>query len=191
MKVFKQSFRYLAVAVLMLVTLNSNAEVRASRDPGGYDQLREVLNRLDRIEYQLRDLSRRVDYLERNDNYPPVPPPNPRPTGVTCLLVDSGYSKTFLGKGRARLEAETVAKQECGRSVNSIYCNTSVKCSDGSYDPRVTGYFCQVIDSGYSKIFSAQGADVIEAEGKAKQACQASVNAIYCGNVTAKCEAIR
>lgn len=58
--------------------------------------------------------------------------------------------------------------------------------------PRdVRGYYCVVTDSGYGKSFSARGADPIEAEAKAKQACQASVHSSYCGPVAARCEAER
>jgi hypothetical protein len=161
-------------------------EVRSTslRDPVT-DQL---LYRIYALEQSMRDLDARVSYLEGSTN--PLPP-RTGSVGISCLLVDSGYSKTFLGKASTKLQAESLARQECGKVVNSSYCDGSVRCSNPVRDPNITGYFCTMTDTGYSKIFNGEGTDAIEAEAHAKQACQASVNATYCGETSVRCEGVR
>jgi hypothetical protein len=145
-----------------------------------------------RLEQKVRELEGRVYEMDQRLSrleYPPTPPP-PQLRSISCMVVDTGYSKTFLGQGRAQLEAEANAREKCGSSVSSSYCNGSVKCSSPTYDSRVRGFFCLVTDSGYGKTFKGEGENEVEAEGAAKTACQNSVNASYCGKVTARCEAI-
>ena len=138
----------------------------------------------------LEQMERRLRFLEGNGPVLPPPPP-PNFTNVSCILVDTGYSKTFLGQAKSQLQAETMAREVCGQGVNPTYCSGAVRCSTGVVEPGVQGYFCAVRDSGYSKTFQGEGLDIIVAEAKAKQACQAAVNANYCGNVKANCEATR
>ena len=108
-------------------------------------------------------------------------------SSIDCMLTDTGYTKTFLSNGRNQIEAEANVRKACGESVHPSYCTGSVKCSSGNeYSGR--GYLCMLIDSGHSKTFQAEGANQIEAEAKAKIACQSSVHPSYCGNVTPRCE---
>ncbi len=171
------------VSILLLSSGIAQAQVR--QDPAMRLQV------LERRVQQLQALTANLDSRLRNVEYSqaPYPPPNDHyQPSVTqsAILVDTGYSKTFFGSGITKLEAEAIARQECGKVVNAAYCNGAVRF--GQADPRARGAYCVVIDSGYQKTFSGRGADMIEAEAKAKQACQASVNASYCGNVTARCE---
>jgi hypothetical protein len=128
----------------------------------------------------LNEVNRRMSIGQQPQ--PPVTNPNEH----SCILVDSGFRKTFLGKGKSSLAAEANARQNCGSEVNSSYCNGSVRCMRAEIGSA--GAFCIVKDSGFGKTFSAEGSDEIEAEALAKIACQKSVNASYCGTVTAKCE---
>lgn len=128
----------------------------------------------------LREVNRR---MELNQQPSPAPAPS---SGFSCMLVDAGYSKTFLGKGTSRLAAEAEVRQNCGKVVNSSYCNGAIKCAQPEHNS--TGAFCLMTDAGYGKTFSGEGTDIVEAEANAKIKCQSSVNSSYCGNVSAKCE---
>lgn len=154
------------------------------------NQLAERVRKLEQQMYQVQQnvyhLENRVRHLESGGYLPPLPPPS---VGYSAILIDTGYAKTFLGVGNTRLQAEANARQECGKVVNAAYCNGAVRI--GQAKPGNRGYFCMVTDSGYGKSFSGEGPDEIQAEARAKIACQASVNAAYCGNVTPRCEAIQ
>jgi len=153
----------------------------------------ELEGKVRELERTLYDVDQRLRTIETGGyiGQPlPVPAPGYRQQ-ISCLLVDSGFQKTFLGKADTQLQAEVMARQECAKKVHQSYCNSKVRCSDGVTDLYARGHYCMIIDSGFSKTFSGQGADAIEAEAKAKQACQASVHSSYCGNVTARCEALR
>lgn len=169
---------------------------QAFADRGG-DYVRVNVNlNLDQRVYELERVIGYMDQRIRNledivASRPPMPPPPPVAAGYTCMLVDSGYSKTFYGKGRTALEAEFEAKQACSKEVSSSYCQKATKCSSGQADPYVKGYMCVLTDSGYGKIFKGEGSDAVEAEAKVKQSCQSAVSGTYCGNVQPRCEAIR
>ncbi len=151
------------------------------------------LQNLERKVQQLQNLIASHDNRLQNLEYSQgiTPPgnvfPSP-PLSYSAILIDTGYSKTFLGSGSTKLEAEAMVRQECSKLVHSSYCNGSVRF--GSVDVGTRGSYCVITDSGYQKTFSARGANAIEAEAKAKQACQASVHSSYCGNVTPRCESI-
>lgn len=178
------SFTKICMAVVACMTLSSAvlAQVRP-----GYDG-RNLERRVSDLEQEADQMSRRLIRLERalEGNRPPV---YQEREDISCLLIDSGYMKTFFAEGRTKLEAETNVRQACAKSVHSSYCNGSaLKCSSGVKEYGVRGYLCVVTDSGYGKIFKAEGKNEVEAEAKAKQACQNSVHASYCGNVKAHCE---
>lgn len=157
---------------------------------------RDVATRLQTLERKVQQLQNllanhdnRLQNLEFNQGI--TPPPNAYPSPpltYSAILIDSGYNKTFLGNGSTKLEAEAMVRQECGKVVHPSYCNGSVRF--GSADVGTRGFFCVITDSGYQKTFSASGANAIEAEAKAKQACQATVHPSYCGNVTPRCESM-
>ena len=103
-----------------------------------------------------------------------------RPSEISCLLIDSGYSKVFFAKGRTSLEAEANVRSECGQSVHSSYCTGSIKCSDSSQERRINGAICILKDTGYSKIFKGEASTLLEAEYKARKACGDTVHSSYC-----------
>lgn len=149
------------------------------------------------LEQRVRELERTVRYMDQRlraveDIVAPTQPlPPAKPTSYTCMLVDSGYSKTFYAKAKSTLEAEYEVKQICSKTVHPSYCQKVTKCSSDQMDPYIKGYFCMITDSGYGKTFKGEGSDVVEAEAKAKEACQSSVHPSYCGNVQPRCEAYR
>ncbi len=181
-------FSLTPVLLLLSFSLAASAADRATPVTSPTDpEITVILTRVYRLEQTMRQLDSRISYLE-SLQVNPYPTPLPA-VGFSCLTVDSGYSKTFLGKGKTKLEAEAVARQECGKAVNSSYCNQTVRCSNGVSDSTISGYFCTLTDSGYSRTFNGEGADAIEAEAHAKQACQGAINASYCGQVAVRCEA--
>ena len=148
---------------------------------------------------RVQSLERKVQQLQRQNmniedrlqalEYGQYPPQYGGPVSAipySAMIVDSGSSKVFLGSGSTKLEAEAKARQECAKVVNSYYCNGTVRFAQAT--PGSRGAFCVVTDSGSSKTFTGRGADLIEAEAKAKQACQSTVNSYYCGNVSPRCE---
>lgn len=183
-----------AATLIMATSITSYGQMRPLPPQGQIEaRLSNLELRLNQTEYQLNIALSKIDAIERllNTVNPLPPPPPPYRTSISCLLVDSGYSKTFLASGRNRLEAEVEVRKVCSQSVHSSYCNGSIKCDDTQNSPPYArGFICMVTDSGHGRSFKGEGTTMIEAEAKAKMACQSSVHASYCGNVTARCEAI-
>lgn len=164
----------------LLVASTSSAQVRS--------EYRAVESRVFTVERKMEMLTRRIELLE-NELVNTRPPLYQEKAQISCLLVDGGYSKTFLGTARNKIEAEVAVRNACEKEVHSSYCGTPLKCSSGVKEPQVEGYVCIMTDSGYSRTFKGEGKNEIEAEAKAKQACQAAVHASYCGKATTRCEA--
>lgn len=181
----------LFIALCSLVSFADNRQ-SGPRDSNLEQIVSQMQQRILRLEDNQRRLEDRVYNLESEaDGGGSYPRPPSSSYERACLLVDSVFSKTFLGKGRTQLEAEANVRQECAKGTSSYYCTGQVRCSDGNADPRSRGYFCTVTDSVFSRTFTGTGSSAIEAEAKAKQACQASTSSYYCGGVTARCEAQR
>ncbi len=148
--------------------------------------------RVRNLERQMNRLSQRVVELEyangggSGGNYP-MPA-----FEANCMLIDSGYGKTFLGTGFTKIDAEFNARKACNTAVNATYCtgsNALLRCDDTSTRSSIRSV-CLVTDSGYGKVFRGEGLTQVAAEAKARQSCQQSVNATYCSgsNVKAQCD---
>lgn len=175
---------FLAAAVLL-----SGSVSLAQRAPGIPDRgdRSDVLERrVNELERALERTDARLRRVERLLDGGTVQPPSR--VDVSCLIVDRGYKKTFLASGRNALEAEANVRNACGNGAHPSYCDTEVKCSSGQSE-NVRGYMCVVTDRGYKKTFKAEGKNIIEAEAKAKQACENGAHPSYCGGETARCEA--
>lgn len=180
-----KSFAKLSLALLMMAPALSVAQQRPDRD-GDVRRLERSVNELERnVDRLNRRLIRVEQYLGDDGGNRP-------PQGVVfnCMLVDSAYSKTFLGSGSSQLDAEFEAKSNCGKSVNASYCDKGALTCDNNLDMdrRARGYVCVVTDSAYSRQFKGEGSTAVAAEANAKNECQKSVNASYCGKVTPRCE---
>lgn len=172
----------LTAIALVIFGISSLANAQVRRPPPEFSNLEQ---RVQYLEDSIRRHEFRLNQIEKGGYQPPSD------EGVACIVVDSGYNKVFLGKGRTNLQAETEARQNCGKGVHPSYCSSAVRCDDGKGNPRARGYYCVVKDSGYGKVFSGEADNIIEAEYNAKFACQSAVNATYCGKVTATCEAVQ
>lgn len=177
--------------ILTLAILFGSLLVNAQTDPydrARIDRLERAVNRLESL---ASSLERRITDLERNNGGSPWPSPQPPPVenAVSCLVVDTGFLRTFLGKGRTSVQAEVEAKKSCEKSVNASYCNGKVKCAQ--MDRMYSGFTCVVTDTGFGRTFSSDGRDAVEAEAKAKMDCQSKVNPSYCGNAPVRCEGYR
>ena len=157
-------------------------------------RLLSLEQRANHTEYNLQLALNKIENLERLlGGVNPVPPPPIHKPSVNCLLVDTGYKKTFLASGRNGLEAEVEVRRVCSQTVNSAYCNStsSLKCdTHQSSPPWGQGHICMLIDSGYGRSFKGEGSSLIIAEAKARIACQGNVNSAYCGDVVVRCEEI-
>lgn len=142
------------------------------------ERIRILESRVNHLEGIINHINQRVSSLEYNQR--PPTHPEPVPVGVACQLIDTGYQKVFLGKGRMKLEAEAEARETCGKSVHSSYCLGSVKCSDPAQDRLIQAAVCMLIDTGYSKTFKGEGRNVVEAEYNARKNCGNSVHSSYC-----------
>lgn len=172
--------KFLALTTIALALVTTTAQAQnngGSLNPG---QIQKCLSMAANADL-LNEVNRRMSYGQQ----PVYPAPS---SGYSCLVIDSGYSRTFVGKGGTKLQAEAAAKTSCSKSVNSTYCDSAVRCAQPERGTR--GHFCIVTDTGYSRTFSSEGTDIIDAEAKAKMACQESVNSTYCGNAPVKCEPI-
>lgn len=182
----------LSIAVLMVAF--SSANVFADPSSVDHDHDFSLEARVNQLEHQVFELSRSLNLLQKRVDeiayYPPVTPP--ADAVAACMIVDSGYSKTFLGVAKTKLDAEYNARITCQNNISAGFCTGSsahLKCDDNFKPPYTSGYVCMITDSGYSKTFRGTGRTAVEAEAKAKQSCQSSVSAGFCGNVAARCEA--
>lgn len=174
-------------SIILLFCGLAQAQVAPPRDVAS--RLLVLERKVQQLQALIASHDNRLLNLEYSQGITPPPSGLPLPTlTYSAILVDTGYSKTFLGSGSTKLEAEAVVRQECGKVVHSSYCNGTVRF--GSADGVSRGSFCVITDSGYQKTFSARGSDAVEAEAKAKQACQLVVHPSYCGNVTPRCESM-
>ncbi|MCB0347772.1 MAG: hypothetical protein KDD37_03010 [Bdellovibrionales bacterium] len=179
-------FLKVSLVLLTMAPALSVAQQRSDRD-GDVRRLERSVSDLQRdVDRLNRRLSRVEQYLENGNG---VPGPSPAVV-YSCMVVDSGHTKTFLGVGSSQLDAEFQAKSECGNTVNAVYCTSGkIKCDNNlDMDRRARGAVCLVTDSGHNRQFRGEGATLIAAEANAKIACQKSVNAVYCGNASARCE---
>jgi hypothetical protein len=152
---------------------------------------RELEFRVNLLEQQVSELNRSLGILQKRvDELSSFPPSAPVEMVAACMVIDSGYSKTFLGVGKSKLDAEYSARSACQSTVSASFCSNhaQLKCDDNFKPPYARGFVCMVTDSGYSKTFRGVGRTAIEAEARAKQICQSSVSAVYCGHVSARCE---
>ncbi len=157
-------------------------------------RLQSLEQRANHTEHNLQMALNKIDNLERLlSTINPVPPPPIHRPSVNCLLVDTGYKKTFLASGRNGLEAEVEVRRVCSQDVHSSYCNStsSLKCDNRqTSSPWARGHICMLTDSGYGRSFKGEGSSAIIAEAKARIACQANVHSSYCGEVLVRCEEI-
>lgn len=187
----KGVFGLCLLAVAGIFCLNSFAESRP-RPPR-----RDLEYRIGQLERQsneimrsLHNISYRLDELE---NSGPLPPPEPRPEVMhACLIVDSGYHKTFRSQATSRLDAEYGARLSCQKSVSANYCAGSaiLKCDSTKDLYQVEKFICVVTDSGYNKTFRGEGVTAVAAEAHAKENCQKAVSPNYCGKVEPRCEPV-
>lgn len=176
----------LAFASLIAGTaLSTIAHAQTRSDlPYRVNELEGDVRRLERIVDDLRD---RLDRLDRGGR--PVPPPFK--VVHACLVTDTGYKRTFVATASTRLMAENDARNACGNATHPSYCASQdiVRC-DSNIEQGGKRSVCVVIDSGYKRSFTGEGATAIEAEAKAKQSCESATHASYCGSVKARCETL-
>lgn len=193
----KLTGQFLALLLLTLPTLVfAQSDRRPDRplrdDDGRIGRLERSVHQLERENSNLHQRLSRIEDILRDDHgggggpYPP-----PANEIFACMLVDSGYTKTFLAEGRSVLDAEYNVKQKCGQSVHASYCNGGRLECDSNKNSRARGYVCMITDSGYSKSFRGEGPTSLSAEANAKISCQSSVHPSYCGNIQPRCEEIR
>lgn len=171
--------------------------------PVDFDRLERRVWELERDLTVMRDaqtaLTYRIEHLERGtypqpqpQPQPPYPPaPAPIPTVANCMVVDGGFNKTFLGTGSNQMDAEYNARRACESSVSASFCSSTaiLKCDDNLKSPYIQKFVCMINDSGFSKSFRGEGVTPVEAEARAKQACQTSVSPSFCGKVEPRCSA--
>lgn len=172
-------------AVLSTLLLFSPGATAQQRQNG--DRIRVLEQRVQQLENIISSIHQRVSNLEYNRR--PDPYPEPVAQESICMLIDTGYSKVFLGRGRLKLEAEAEVREACGKAVHSSYCQGAMKCNDPHSDRRINGAMCVLTDTGYSKTFRGEGKSLIEAEYAARKTCGEAVHASYCVGAI-RCEAL-
>lgn len=168
-------------------TLTSNYQDRSSQLERRVSRMENEMNRMQRALEQFHHRISRLEQKSDDDRRDPRPP---RDVQHVCMLVDSGRTKTFLGKANTQIDAKFEVKSECEKSVHTSYCQLeNVKCDSTLDNPRSSKYTCVLVDTGRGKAFRGEGITQVEAEGHAKQSCQSSVHSSYCGNTAVTCEA--
>lgn len=170
------------LSTLLLFSQGANAQQRQNGE-----RIRVLEQRVQQLEDIISNIHQRVSNLEYNRR--PDPYPEPAMQESACMLVDTGYNKVFLGKGRLRLEAEAEVRQACSKVVHASYCQGAIKCNDPRTDRPSNTAMCVLIDTGYSKTFKGEGKTLIEAEYRARKSCGDNVHSSYCVGAI-RCEAL-
>lgn len=190
-------FKTLIFALLITVPAASFAAPgEPRRDRNDDREIRDLNRRVFQLENTIHSMQRnlsiladRVDILERGTpSYPPIPP---REIVNNCLLTDGFNQKTFLASGRSRMDAEYNVKRACEATIHASYCNgtsATLKCDDTASVPFNQSFVCMLNDGFNNKAFRGEGKTPIEAEARAKIACQATIHGSYCAKVQVRCE---
>lgn len=110
---------------------------------------------------------------------PPTPPAPPQPQWM-CMVENSHISKFYAAYGMSRIEAETLTTQACQNGQNGFFCNNQVKCEELIETQPV--HACRVENSHISQSYLGTGRSRLEAEFKAREACQQTSERFFCGS---------
>lgn len=175
--------------LLIAITMVSSLAF-AQRGPGGNSEAR--LNNLERLvdrqTQEIRLLNSRLNSIEDRMGRGEQRPPRYEDKQMSCLLISSSYGKTYLGTGLTSLAAEAQAKENCQKEVHGSYCSGGALKCDTAETTRLNNYTCIVTASSYGTTFTGSGKSQIEAEAKARIACQANYHGSYCSANAARCE---
>ncbi|MFL5815638.1 MAG: hypothetical protein ACJ763_18855 [Bdellovibrionia bacterium] len=174
---------FVSTAALFLVSASASANPQLRDYP--------IEFRVSLLERQVSEMNRTMLALQKRvEELAGNPPAPPVEIIAACMITDSTYSRTFLGVAKNKIDAEYNARNACQVSLSSTnLCgkSASLKCDDNSKPNDAHGFICMVTDSAYSKNFRGTGRTPVEAEAKAKQACQNSAGPSNCGPVAARC----
>ncbi|OFZ23173.1 MAG: hypothetical protein A2X94_14020 [Bdellovibrionales bacterium GWB1_55_8] len=193
MKVSKMFMRTAIVALAVALPMAALAAPgRPSvRDDRNIRELeRKVFNlerNLDQMQRSLYLLTDRVELLERGNYLPPAPA---QPLVNVCMMIDSGFSRTFLSEGQSKLDAEFNVRKACEAGAHANYCvgRATLKCDDNSNMLPNQGSVCMLNDSGFNRTYRGEGRTPVEAEAKARINCQNGSHPNYCAKVAVRCD---
>jgi hypothetical protein len=153
-----------------------------------FAQSSDVYDRIRSLERQVGRLTSRVTELEYavGGSQPNVP------YEANCMVTDTFYSKTHLGTGTSKLDAEFNARKNCEKVAPAGNCsgpNVPLVCDDTTSNGGMKSV-CVVTDTFYSKMHRGEGNSAVVAEAKARQACAQVAPAGNCAgpNVKARCD---
>lgn len=96
-----------------------------------------------------------------------------------CQAYNAHTSKYFADYGSSQLEASTQTLQKCQSAENGFFCDQKVdKCEEISTDQK--RFACQNKNPHTSKVYLGKGRFLLEAEYKAREACQNEANFFFC-----------
>ena len=176
---------------LLLGATTAQAQIVPGRPGAGgqtEERVRSLEARVGQLEANLYQMNQRLVNLEQTQRPPQYPQYPTQATEQACLIMDTLVSRSFMGKGRTRIEAEANARQSCAGSVSSTYCNAAAKCTDEREQTVRQGVICVLKDSLVSRTYKGDGKSFIEAEYNARKSCNDSVSSTYC-KAEIRCEA--
>ncbi|MCE3009680.1 MAG: hypothetical protein LW875_03600 [Proteobacteria bacterium] len=175
---------FLAITLMAVQSFGQNSGMQERRLRSVEDQVSNLQRVVEGQQFQIENLNRRLERLEFGGG-----PINPRENVSVCMLVASSFLKTYLGTGKNKMDAEYSARESCQKGVHSSFCRSgALKCDSNLDTAFESEAVCLVTAATYGRTYRGEGRTAIEAEAKAKQACQEDVHASYCGNVKARCE---
>ena len=83
--------------------------------------------RVERLERVVQNLQMRLANMERGEMRP-APIMVPAVRSIVCDVRDRLHEQSHIGRGFTRIEAEAAARNECGRMVNSMFCDGAPRC---------------------------------------------------------------
>jgi|GEM_PF-6032921 len=121
----------------LLSSLSSFAQIQQRRPAPAPDYGRGPGTEISDLQYRVRTLEAVVQELqyqlrELQNQGPRGPrgPQRPEPRIINVCVLKTNFDGTFIGKSVSRLEAETIARNECERARASFCGSTQVKCEE-------------------------------------------------------------
>ena len=113
--------------------------------------------------------------------------PNPKPPILkdqkwVCLIQNQMTFKHYFEFGINQFSAQTKTLQKCQKSREGFHCGEhSMTCEENQQEENMN--MCQIQNQMTGQVFSAEGRSKLEAEAKARLACESKEEAVHCSTM--------
>lgn len=131
----------------------------------------------------------RINQILAAHTQPPPPGPVPPPTQPNmwmCMTSNRQNSTFFADYGFSKLEAQSKTDQKCKMAADGFFCEDRGTTCEEITQPH-NKFTCQIGNRHISQIYFGSGRTRLEAEFKARDACQQTPEKFFCDS-TVTCD---